>query len=288
LLQELLARPAEAPQPKARKRRVVTGAHIQRWLVALVLILVVASILALPAWGVRVPTLTQPIESGGATRLYNTVQDMQAGDTVMVAFEYGPSEADELNLVAEPILRHLLDQDAHIYAVSTNAEGSGVAARLLKDIVEESKGQYTEAQYTMMGYRSGGATAVSQLLADADIQANVQHGVVLVLTAQSGSLRWWIEQSQLQAWGGDDPTVVAGLSASLEPAASPYLDANAGQLKGAVSGLSGASAYEKLRGSSQPVTLELNALAAGHVAVVGLMLLGAVFYTLGGLRRRQQ
>ena len=163
-----------------------------------------------------------------------------------------------------------------------------MAAGLLRDIVEESKGQYTEAQYTEMGYRSGGATAVSQLLADAGIQADTEQAMILVLTAQTGSLRWWIEQSHLQAWGGDTPTVVAGLSAALEPAASPYLDADAGQLKGVVSGLGGASAYEKLRGSPQPVTPQLNALAAGHVAVVGVMIFGAAFYALGGLRRRQQ
>ena len=84
------------------------------------------------------------------------------------------------------------------------------------------------------------------------------------------------------------PPIVAGVSTILESATSPYLDASAGQLEGAIHGLSGAAAYEKLYGSSGQATQRLDTLAAGHIAMVGLMIIGAIFHTLGGLRRREK
>jgi len=283
LLQSLLVRPAEVPQPKVHERGIRMGERIQRWLVAAVLIMAVVGILAPPTMGIDVPTLTHPIISSGVTRLYDVVQGVSAGDTVLVAFEYGPSEADELNLVAEPILRHLLDQGVDISIVSTQPEGKRVAEGLLNGIVA-SEARYIGVSYTRSDYRPGGATGVSQLLADADTSPEL----IFVLTAQPGPLRWWVEQSRLQAQGGGGAAVVAGLSAALEPAASPYLDVNAGQLEGVVNGLSGAAAYETRRGSAGQATRQLNALAVGHIVIVGLMILGAVFYAPSGLRRRKK
>jgi hypothetical protein len=255
LLQSLLPRPVEALQPQVRKRGVSMGERVQRWL--------------------DVPTLTQPATSPGVSRLYDAIKGVSAQDTILVAFEYGPSEADELNLVAEPILRHILDQGAHISVVSTRPERLAVAEGMLSTI-EAPKEQY------MQRYRPGDAAGVSQLLTEAGVHPTL----ILVLTAQPGPLRWWVEQAR--ALYGDTIPVAAGVSAALEPAASPYLDVSARQIEGAINGLRGAAAYETLRDSPGRVTQRLNALAVGHLAIVGLMILGASLYALGGLRRGGQ
>ena len=294
LLQGLLTQPAQAPRPEERKRGISMGERAQRWLVAVVLLVAVLGILIPPLMGFDVPTLTQPatfpsaigrIEFQHVMNLHTAVQSTSTGDTALVAFEYGPPEADELDLVAEPILRHLLDQGAHISIVSTQPEGLAVAAGLLSDIAAP------EAQYTLASYRPGDATAVSSLLIGADIppggesEGSTHPKLIVVLTARPAPLRWWVEQARAL---GDTPPVVAGVSASLQIAASPYLDANAGQLEGAISGLSGAAAYEAHRGLGGWATQRLNALAAGHIAVVGLMILGAIVCTFGGLRGRKK
>jgi len=213
-------------------------------------------------------------------RVYDAVQGVHGGDIVLVALEYGPPEADELNLVAEPVLQHLLDQGAHVSVVSTRPEGQAVAAGLLSDIVA-SEEQHT-GHYTLLPYRSGDAAGVSQLLID----AAAHPGLIVVLTAQPGPLRWWVEQTRVLY--GDALPVVAGISAALEPVASPYLDASARQLEGAINGLYGAAAYEALRGSAGKATQRLNALAVGHAAIVGLMIVGAVFHALSGPRGRER
>jgi len=289
LLQGLLFQPVEEPQPETRQRRVRIGELAQRLLVLAALLVVVGVLLA--PWMVNdVPTLTRPAGSPEASgrigfqrlqNVHDAIQDVSAGDTVLVAFEYGPAEADELNLVAEPILRHVLDQGAHISAVSTRPEGLTVAARLLSGIVE-SRGTYTETQYGVSdNYRPGGATGVSQLLAEADSHPRL----LLVLTAQPAPLRWWVEQADARP---GTPPIVAGVSAILESAASPYLDASAGQLEGAVHGLSGAAAYERLHRARGQATQRLDTLAAGHLVMVGLMIIGAILHTIGGFRGREK
>lgn len=290
LLQGLLTRAAEAPPPTPVKRRARIGRQIERWLVTIVLLAAVVSPLVAPLFvpANAIPHLTQPASQSMAAgrmdfqrlvRMYDTVQDVGTGDTVLVAFEYGPSEADEVNLVAEPVLRHLLDRGAHLSVVSTRPEGRTVAAGLLSTIVTTGA-PYTRSQYTLQDYRPGDAAGVAMLLRD----AGPLPALILVLTAQPGPLRWWVEQ--IHARYDDAPPVLAGTSAALEPAASPYLETSAGQLNGAVSGLSGAAAYETLRGSRGQATHRLGALSLGHTATAALMLLGALFYAFAGLRRR--
>jgi len=88
-------------------------------------------------------------------------------------------------------------------------------------------------------------------------------------------LRWWVEQAHARG-----QTVVAGVSAAAEIAASPYLDTNADQLRGAISGLNGAAAYENYRETGEQAAKQLNALAAGRATVAILMLAGGVIYTI--------
>jgi hypothetical protein len=276
LLEGILNQPVETTSPKVSEEGIGTGERIQRLLVALVLIAAVVGTLLPMEMGWSIPPLTQPLTYREVDQLHDAIQDMSAGDAVLVAFEYGPAEAGELDLVAEPVLRHVLDQGANISAVSTRPEGLMMAERVLNTIAAP------EERYTSHKYVPGDALGVSQLLAE----VSPDHQLVLVLTARPGALRWWIEQAS--AAGGNAPPVAVGLSAALESAASPYLDVSAGQLKGAINGVSGAAAYEARRGTPNQATRELTALAAGHTAIVCLIVLGGIFYALSGLRRRQK
>jgi len=264
LLQELLAQEqTRTPQPEAHKAGLAMGERLQRLIVALALILPMLTIILWhPLTGNEAPLLTYPDQlDREALALYNTIESMNAGDAVLVAFEYGPAEADELDMVAEPILQHLVDRGVHITPVSTQPIGPSVAEKLLSPI-----GAIREQP----AYRPGDATGVSQLLAGAGSPK-----LILVLTARPASLRWWVEQAHARG-----QTVVAGVSAATEIIASPYLDTNANQLRGAISGLSGAAAYENYRETGEQAAKQLNALAAGRATVAILMLAGGVIYTI--------
>jgi hypothetical protein len=280
MLQSLLTQPVEGPRPEVRKRKVSTAEQVLRTLVKVLLATAVVSVLLVQHLhenydvSIEIPPFAHPATSAGVNGLHATVQGVSAGTTVLIAFEYGPAEADELNVVAQPIVEHLLAQQARVLVASTRPEGSAMAAGLMSVAAEDSF------------YRPGGATGVAQLLADAETRTGTRPGLILVLAAQPAPLRWWVEQTRALYGREGAPPIVAGVSAALGPVAGPYLDAE--QLGGAVSGLSGAAAYEALQGAPGQATGRFSALAAGHAVIVALMLAGAVIYTLAGPRRRER
>ncbi|MBN1976245.1 MAG: hypothetical protein JW918_02490, partial [Anaerolineae bacterium] len=292
LLQSLLSHPTEAPQVKPFKRTAGMSELAPRLLIAAVLFTVVAALL-IPQYTNRYqpPALTQPDLSSIAD-MYDLIEGIDEDETVLVAFEYGPTQADELNLVAQPILEHLAKRRATILIASTQAEGLAVAEALRKDINSQEQvvsGSQAAIEYSDQspGYRPGNAAGAAQLLTSLDTDPSA----IIVLTAQPETLRWWIEQTRAHYAGSPPPTAI-GVSAALEIAASPYLDANANQLKGVVSGLGGATAYETRIGTRPDVAEEpahqLDALMAGHMVVIVSMLAGAVVYAAAGTRGREK
>jgi hypothetical protein len=277
LLQSLLTRPAEVVQPKARKRRSSLTEQAPRWMVAIVLFMFVVGVLApnyFEGLGYEI-RLAQP-QSLESIRpdVYDAIESMNAGDTVLVAFEYGVAEADEMNAIAEPLLMHLTERGATISAASTQPEGLGVAINAQEHVTTTYK--------SLPLYLPGKATGIANLLASTDPQPKL----ILVLAAQPAQLRWWIEQASLLS---QVPPMVAGVSAALEPVVGPYLHENGGQLEGALIGLREAASYEARRGAVGSATKQLDALAAGQLAVALLILAGAVLsYMFGGSPRRIQ
>jgi len=274
LLQSLLGQPTIQPAAKPRRvvgeRRTDAAALVERWLVAGFLMIAVVGMLLAPLIAGQSLLLTQPPTVTGASSLHRTIDGLGANDHILVAFDYGPPEADELSVAAEPVLTHVLERGAQISIVTTRPDGLLIAEAMMARIAD------AKDQYRFIGYRPGAATAISQLLTATDRAPTL----LLILTSRPMPLRLWIEQASARS--GDRLPLVAVGSAALEPVASPYLDANAGQLGGAIHGLQGAAAYEALRESAGSATQRLDALAAGHLAIVVLIIVGAVAHVLGG------
>jgi hypothetical protein len=211
-----------------------------------------------------------PVTKSGASRLHTAVEELEAGEDVLVAFDYGPPEADELSVAARPVLEHLFARGGTASIVSTRPDGTLIAEAVMRDIAA------SEDQYRVVGYRPGTSTAVSQLLSSVDREP----AMLLLLTSRAMPLRIWIEQVSAR-YGEDLPLAVVG-SAALEPVASPYLEPTAGQLAGAIHGLAGAASYEALREAASGATERLDALAAGHIAIVILVIVGALIHAFVG------
>jgi hypothetical protein len=289
LLQSLLTRPTETAQPKARRRTAGMSEAVPRLLITTLLLVVVGGLLIIsqdPVLDGQLPRLTQS-DTSSIESAYNLIASVGEKESVLVAIEYGPSNADEMNAVARALLSHLAERKATISIVTTQPEGLAVAEVLRSEINAQEEvvsEQQPALEYAKEspGYRPGNVTGVSHILAS----TNTRPAIIVVLTAQPESLRWWIEQTRVHY--GTAPPIVAGVSAVLEIVSSPYLDASADQLQGIVSGLGGAIAYEAQRGAAGQTTRQLDALAAGHLVVVVSMLAGAAFYIIGGSRGRER
>ena len=294
LLQGLLSRPLiTSPAVKAREAYRPTGWALARLLVGLILLgaMLFPMLVRLSLFG---PPVAPTVEA-----LFGVVNQLPSSTPVLVAWEYGPAEADEMDRVAGPLIDHLLRREARLVLVSTRLEGPAVAEALLAsrlaDLSERPR------RIANLGYVPGQAAGVREVLGNLDgrtevgtglpaFQAEAMAGVhsvadvgmVVILAAQPDDLRVWVEQ--ISAARPDVP-IVAGVSARAELMSMPYL--TAGQIRGMVAGLTGGAAYEEKldTGWGREYAYYLNSLGLAQMAVAALAVIGALIFLVGGRKR---
>lgn len=294
LLQGLLARPLF--QPPEEKREALKGAA--GWVVSRLLVglLLLAAILA--PMLIQVPFFGIPA-GPGLDQLYTRIEALSPETPVLLAWEYGPVEAEEMDRVAGPIVVHLLRRGARVLIVSTRPEGPATAAALLSRWVPDP--QALTGQVVNLGYQPGGASGVREILSNLSgrtefptgipaagleamqgVHSVADVGMVLLLAAQPDDLRVWVEQV---AAANPNVPVGAGVSARVEPVAGAYL--GAGQLQGVVSGWAGGAVYERRvdAGQGRVYQYYLTSLGLAQLAVAALMVVGALVFLVGGRGR---
>ena len=294
LLQGLLSRPLmTSPAVEAREAYRPTGWALSRLLVGVILL----GAILLPML-VRLSLFSPPVVPAVET-LFAVVHQLPSGTSVLVAWEYGPAEADEMDRVAGPLIDHLLRQGARLVVVSTRPEGPVVAEALLASRLADPSER--PRRIANLGYVPGQAAGVREVLGNLDGRTEVSTGLpaaqveaiagvhsvadvgmVVVLAAQPDDLRVWVEQ--VSAARPDVP-IVAGVSARVELMSTPYL--TAGQIRGIVAGLTGGAAYEaKLdTGWGREYEYYLNSLGLAQMAVAALAVIGALIFLVGGRKR---
>jgi hypothetical protein len=193
--------------------------------------------------------------------------------------------------LAEVVVRDLLDHQARVVAVSLRPEGAAMAQRLL----DRFESEYPYGQRTLnlgylpgqtIGVRSlaflstaplfqGGEQTMSRYPAWQDVGGLDDVALIVDVADNPLAVRWWVEQ--LGPGTSANRPMVAAVSAAADPTIRPYynsIDPKAGQLRGLISGITGAAAYENRR--QQP------GRAVGSLAAQSVVHLGLVVFSLGG------
>lgn len=308
LLQELVNRPETVTQRKEKEQKRATGWAVQRFLISLVLLLAILAPTIADIAGFDLLIIDTPLPAEAltdeASRVYATIETrVQPGVPVLVAFDYTAAEADEADQVAESLLLHLVEQEAQLILISSEPQGPALADRLFADMIDRGVLQQEQAERIVnLGYVPGQAMGIQSALLNLTGRAEYWSGVspeelatlanvssaediplLVVLAGQASNLQAWIEQSSTLA---SRPAIVAGISARAWPISRPYLAAEE-QLEGVVTGLFEASAYRTRLGLEEDAQLSrsLQSLTLAHLTVAGLMLIGAVFFMVGGKGR---
>ncbi|MFB0535807.1 MAG: zinc-ribbon domain-containing protein [Anaerolineae bacterium] len=241
------------------------------------------------------------LPSGAATDFYNAIQNLPSNSVVLLAFDYDPFTAAEMDRLAEPILWHLMDRKVRLMAVSLLPTGPAVAGNLLDRVAGEHGGYQYGQNYVNLGYIPGQVAAPSELASDLralvpqdyqqrkslgelpatqDVNGIQDVSLIIELAAQQRTLQWWIEQvgSQHQV------EIMAAVSAAVEPTATPYH--NSGQLVGLISGLPSAAQYEMKTNKWPSLAIaSVDAQSVAHLAIVALIVLGSLA-SLVSVRRK--
>lgn len=243
----------------------------------ILLLLVTVLGLLLPVWDISLP-LTLPVSTNEAIAAQQAIASAP-GSTVLVAFEYTPALAGELDPQARLILEQLTASGKQIVAFSQYGAGIGQAQSLDTELAGT---QFVPGE--ALGLRSlanclstNGCTTVWGHDFELDLS---QIELIIVLTGERESLLNWIEQ----VGTATEIPLVVGTTQALAPVVQPYF--GSGQVTGVIAGLPGAAAYEQtLTGQAGPVGRQLQAQLLAQLLIIIFLVIGAAYYGLTGQRR---
>lgn len=291
----LKAEQAEVKVPGYRRTR---AAGTVRWILMVFLFFVMLAAIIGAAKPENLPT-SMPRET---IQLFQSIVAMEPGSKILVAIDYEPAYAGEVEAVASPVLNHLMVKQADLYFISTNPSGMALAQKMLDNIglyPQSSHAPYlAKEKFHLVGYLPGGQAGIQALnagLANAipltqDLEKTIElpglsgapnlspFRALLILSDQPDTVRSWLEQINPVEGA---PALWAVVSAQAVPLLRPYV--RSGQLKGLAAGEYGGALYERIFQQPGIAWGQWNAYQTGLIAALILILIGGLLNFTGQL-----
>jgi serine/threonine protein kinase len=231
-----------------------------------------------------------PIEVIRTSELINSLTSQ---DAVLIAFDYEPGMAGEMEAAAAAVVDHLMIKGAYLSLISTSPTGPALAERFIRENQKEHN--YTSGiQYINLGFIPGGAAGllgfvqmpqrISPLSFDGmdawstaplnGIYTLADFKLVVMISDNPDSARTWIEQVQPKL---HDTPLIAVVSAQAEPILKPYSGGKNAQIQGMVGGIIGGVAYEQMTGKPNLAREYWDALNFALITAIGIILFGGLF-----------
>jgi len=303
MLKELLAdeeRPAVLPAPAT-----LTTVFILRLLILGVFIL--GAIFAFWAGVQQTPTPGAGSIPQEVLDLRMVLDNLSNGAPVLIAFDYEPASAPEMEAAAMGVIDQLLLKGSVIRAVSTTNSGAALAKRMLGEALSmPDLSQSPPLNIAILGYIPGGAAGLqafgrdpagllpynlestdnSNLNAWAEPVFNPVKGLanfklVLVITDNGDTARSWVEQTSSQLQSNNIPLLMV-VSAQSEPLVRPYYETNPRQVAGMATGVMGGVFMESLNGRDGIARRYMDAYSLTLMVAVLLLVIGSLVNLVSG------
>jgi hypothetical protein len=296
LLEGLLSSESDAAKVKHRSRLHYN--KFLRWMIALVLIILVAIPIVLGSTLTPVNALYPP----ELLAAHEVITALPSTPNVLVVFDYEPAFSGEMATSSAPVLAQLMEKGATITAVSSLPTGS-VQANLLLATYLSSFNYLGGDSFINLGYIPGGAAGIynfatnpsgtipvdvegEQVWSDprsflADTSQLSDFDAMVILVDGSETAQVWIEQSRLPL--GATPLLMV-ISAQSEPMILPYYDSK--QVQGMVTGLFGGAYYEQITGRPATARLFWDAFAVAFFVAEVIIVVGGVWALIAAWQSR--
>lgn len=269
---------AVGSKPVKRSNRLLRG------LIAALLFMVTLAPVLTRSQTVALPTMGTPPE---VQATYDLIENLPLEFPVLMAFDFQPGFAGEMDTAAAAVVEHLLNKDAYLVLMSTTPTGPAQAERFLSEVLQADR-LTADQDYLNLGYLSGGITA---LLSFADtpgeafaglegVQELSAFAMLVIITDDGDTARAWIEQVQPRI--GETPLVMV-TSAQAEPLVRPYFESSPKQVNGLVSGVIGGAYYERSTGRHNLARTSWDAFNAGLSISVALFIIGGGYGLVSAL-----
>jgi hypothetical protein len=222
--------------------------------------------------------------------LYDTVESLPSGSTVIISMDTSPGGYGELASGAGALLNHLCRKGIRVIGMGFFDTGPSLLETALGG--SEFRNKEYGKDYVNLGYLAGGETAIARMAKDIpdsfprDYRGNLTselpamdgissaQDVALVISISSGTpgVPEWIRQV------GDPMSVpiATAIVAVNVPNMTPYVQS--GQITGMIPSMKGAAGYESLMGTSGLGIRGMDAQSISHLTILGLVILGNIVY----------
>lgn len=219
-------------------------------------------------------------------KFYRSIEELPAGSTVLVSFDFEASTVAETKPLAYAVVRQLFSKDIFVVSLSMLAEGTGLGYDFLTKIAQEYSKRYGE-DYLFLGFRPQYQATILGLgedfskvfpkdysgheLSTLQLTQKVKNyvDIAMIISIADGDLpQYWVDYAQTRY----QKKVLAAVTAVMATTYYPYL--SSGQFSGLVGGLKGAAEYESLLGQPGLGSKGMEAQSLGHILIIFLIIAG--------------
>ncbi|MSR18348.1 MAG: hypothetical protein EXS00_04115 [Phycisphaerales bacterium] len=281
----------------------------RRWIFLLMALAVSIPIIVSGMTGKTFPESATPTTQTA----FDTIESLPAGSKVLLAFDFDPASAGELQPMAIAFTRHVASRDFDMYFATLWAPAPPLIIETIKSVIVAGHPHMVYGvDYVNLGFQAGNESVLKVISTDfkqsftvdargtpvtsipmmADIKSTEDFDLIINLSAGYPGCKEWVQYIVSPTLSGDHGTelkLVAGVTGVQAPQMVPYWPR---QLKGMLAAIKGAAEYEALVNASlmeanpgliiSPVFNEAQRRMApqlfGHLLMVSLIILGNVIH----------
>ena len=242
--------------------------------------------------------------------VFDEINKLNAGDKMLLSFEYSPSTKPEIHPMAIAILKHLYAKNIQVYGFALWPDGNFMSTEAFSDVSDDYDKKYG-VDYVNLGYKPGGEAVIKGIASDirtlypADLQGTSINDIpmmkdvvniedfdfVFSLSAGYPGSKEWVQY----ACDPKNIPLSTGCTSIQVTDIMPYVEND--QIRGILAGMPGAAEYESLveaelqkmeiSGKPGEASGMMAAQSIAHVVIVLFIIFGNISYFITRKKNRK-
>ena len=242
--------------------------------------------------------------------VFDEINKLNAGDKMLLSFEYSPSTKPEIHPMAIAILKHLYAKNIQVYGFALWPDGNFMSTEAFSEVSDDYDKKYG-VDYVNLGYRPGGEAVIKGIASDirtlytVDLQGTSINDIpmmkdvvniedfdfVFSLSAGYPGSKEWVQY----ACDPNNIPLSTGCTSIQVTDIMPYVEND--QIRGILAGMPGAAEYESLVeaelqkmeivGKPGEASGMMAAQSIAHVVIVLFIIFGNISYFITRKKNRK-
>ena len=242
--------------------------------------------------------------------VFDEINKLNAGDKVLLSFEYSPSTKPEIHPMAIAILKHLYAKNIQVYGFALWPDGNFMSTEAFSEVSDDYDKKYG-VDYVNLGYKPGGEAVIKGIASDirtlytVDLQGTSINDIpmmkdvvniedfdfVFSLSAGYPGSKEWVQY----ACDPNNIPLSTGCTSIQVTDIMPYVEND--QIRGILAGMPGAAEYESLveaelqkmeiAGKPGEASGMMAAQSIAHVVIVLFIIFGNISYFITRKKNRK-